>query len=175
MKYCKSCKDVFHSSDEFCAVCRKKLRDIADLNEPVRLCVIGGTERTMLCGLLNDAGIPYLKQNDIPQGVANEIVTGYDVKLNNIAVLVPFQALPEAIGLLGTIETVENKLEPMLDEIEAHISHLRESSGEKESAMSPAVRTTVKVLSTIAFLILVALVVLGTDKITEFIKGLFGG
>ena len=41
--------------------------------------------------------------------------------------------------------------------------------------MSPALRTTIKVLSAVAFLIIVALVVLGTDKITEFIKGLFGG
>ena len=175
MKFCKSCKGVFHASDEFCPACRKKLRDITDLNEPVRLCVIGGTERTMLCGLLGDAEIPFIEQNDMPQGVANEIVTGYDVKLNNIAVLVPFQALPKAIELLGTIETVENKLEPMLDEITAHIAALKESSGEKENAMSPAVRTTVKVISAIAFLILVALVVLGTDKITELIKGLFGG
>jgi hypothetical protein len=175
VKFCKSCKGVFHSSEEYCPACRKKLRDITDINEPVRLCVIGGTERTMLCGLLNDAGIPYIQQNDMPQGVANEIVTGYDVKLNNIAVMVPFQALPEAIGLLGTIETVENKLEPMQGEIIAHITALKSKPDDKGSNMSPAMRTTVKVLSAIAFLILVALVVLGTDKITELIKGLFGG
>lgn len=40
--------------------------------------------------------------------------------------------------------------------------------------MSGVKRTTVRVLSAIAFLALVALAVYGTDFITGFIKGLFG-
>ena len=175
MKFCKSCKTVYHEHDEMCPVCRKKLYEITDINEPVQLCVIGGTERTMLNGLLDDAGIPHLQNNHLQQGVANEIVTGYDVKLNNISVTVPFQALPEASELLSTIETVNNPIEPMLDEINAHIEHLKTNSGEKESKMSPALRTTVKVVTAIAFLAIIALVVFGTDAVTGWIKGLFGG
>ena len=173
MKYCKTCKALAHSGDTACPVCGKKLSDITELNEPVRLCVIGGTERAMLCGLLDDAGIPHLESNQQPQGVANEIVTGFDVKLNNVVVTVPFQALPEASELLGAIGSVNNPVEPMTDEITAHIAALRSQSGQK--ADSPSRRTTVKVITAILFLLLIGAAVLGTDALTGWIKGLFGG
>ena len=44
---------------------------------------------------------------------------------------------------------------------------------EKFEKMSGVKRTTVRVLSAVAFLALVALAVYGTDAITGFIKGLF--
>ena len=175
MKYCKSCLTVYSSGEIYCPVCSKKLRDIVDLNEPVKLCVIGGTERALLNGMLDDAGIPHMENNRIPQGVANELVTGYDVKLNNIIVTVPFQALPKASELLSTLETVENPIEPLLPEIEAHIVRMKAKREEDKQPMNPALRTTVKVITAILFLILVAVVVLGTDKIMELIKGLLGG
>ena len=174
MKFCSSCKTIHPATDELCPACGKKLSDITDINEPVVLCVIGGTERALLCGLLDDAGIPHLENNVQPQGVANELVTGYDVKLNNLTVTVPFQALPEASELLSTIETVENRIEPMLDEITAHIVYLRDNPGQ-EKKMSRSKRTTIKVLTALLFLLLVAAVVLGTDALTGWIKGLFGG
>lgn len=173
MKFCKSCKTIHSQTEEYCPSCRKKLHEITDINEPVLLCVIGGTERAMLCGLLDDAAIPHLENNVTPQGVANEIVTGFDVKLNNINITVPFQALPEASELLSAIETVENKIEPMMDEIKAHIEALRIRTGEPE--MTSKKRTAVKIITAILFFLLVAGVVLGTDALTGWIKGLFGG
>ena len=174
MKFCKFCKTLYSAHEELCPLCRKKLAAVTDINEPVRLCVIGGTERAMLVGLLDDAGIPHLESNYRQQGVANEIVTGYDVKLNNISVTVPFQALPKASELLNTIESVHNPVEPMMDEITAHIEHLRSHPGQ-QSTMSPAKRTTVKVITALLFLGLIAAVVFGTDAVTGWIKGLFGG
>ena len=175
MKFCKSCKTVHPAAEMVCPNCRKTLKEIKDINEPVRLCVIGGTERALLCGLLDDAEIPHVEGNDHPQGVANELVTGYDVKLNNMSVIVPFQALPKAVELLGTIETVSNPLEPMMPEIEAYIAALKASPEKDGETMNPALRTTIKVITAILFLILIAAVVIGTDKLTELIKGLFGG
>lgn len=173
MKFCKTCKALAHAADSVCPHCGKKLSPVTDINEPVRLCVIGGTERAMLCGMLDDAQIPHMESNVQPQGVANEIVTGFDVKLNNISVVVPFQALPKASELLGTIESVKNPVEPMMDKIEAHIGYLR--SEQKEKPDSAAKRTTIKVITAILFLLLIAAVVLGTDAVTGWIKGLFGG
>lgn len=174
MKYCKTCKELCFGESLPFDGCRHKLREITDINEPVRLCIVGGTERALLTGLLNDAGIPFMEQNVQPQGVANEIVTGYDVKLSNISLLVPFSALPKASELLGSIETIENQIEPHLDEINAEIVRLRSKSEQNEDKpMSPALRTTIRVITALLFLALVALVVLGTDKITELIKGLF--
>lgn len=173
MNFCKSCKALAHESDRQCPSCGKKLTRITDINEPVRLCIIGGTERAMLCGMLDDAEIPYLQTNLQPQGVANEIVTGFDVKLSNIAVLVPFQALPKASELLSAIETVENSVEPMMDEIRTLIDYLKNSGCVKSE--SSAKTTAIKIITAILFLLIVAGVVLGTDAITGWIKGLFGG
>ena len=176
MKYCKTCKALYPDKDEYCPACRKKLAQIKDINEPVRLCVIGGTERALLTGLLTDAEIPFVEDNTYPQGLANEIVTGYDVKLSNISLLVPFSALPKASELLSSIETVENPVASYVNEINAQIERLKNgTSEEEEKTMSPALRTTIKVITALLFLILVAVVVLGTDKIMELIKGLFGG
>ncbi len=173
MKYCKICKALCFGDALPYDGCKHKLADITDINEPVRLCIVGGTERAMLTGLLTDAGIPFMEQNVQPQGLANDIVTGYDVKLSNISLLVPFSALPKASELLSSIETLENPVEPHLDEINALIEELKAGKIKEDKPMSPALRTTVKLLSALVFLALVALAVLGTDKITELIKGLF--
>lgn len=173
MKYCPICKTLAHDTDERCPACGKKLSSITDINEPVQLCVIGGTERAMLCGMLNDAGIPHMEQNVQPQGVANEIVTGFDVKLNNITVTVPFQALPQASELLSAIETVENRVDPMMDEIKETISRLK--AGQDDPYDSPRKKTAIKIISAILFLLLIAGAVFATDAFTGWIKGLFGG
>ena len=174
MKYCKICKELCFGDELPFDGCKHKLSDITDVNEPVRLCVAGGPERAMITGLLKDADIPYLEQNVQPQGVANEIVTGYDVKLANISILVPFSALPKASELLSSIETLNNDIEPHIDEIKTYTKWLMDKKNEEQDKqMSPALRTTVKVLSVIALLALIALVVFGTDAITGFIKGLF--
>ena len=174
MKYCKFCKELCFGEALPFDGCKHKLEEITDINEPVRLCIAGGTERAMITGLLKDAEIPFLEQNIQPQGVANDIVTGYDVKLSNIGILVPFSALPKANELLSSVETLTNDIEPHMDEIKSHITYLKnKSQAEKDKPMNPALKTTIKVLSALAFLVLVALVVFGTDAVTGFIKGLF--
>lgn len=172
MKYCKVCKRLCFDDTLPFDGCKHKLREIEDINEPVRLCIAGGTERAMLTGMLKDENIPFVEENVQPQGVANEIVTGYDVKLSNISIIVPFSALPKASELLSTIETLNNEIEPHMDEIKAEISRL---NAEKEEAnqMNPALRTTIKVITALLFLAIVALAVFGTDAITGWIKGLF--
>lgn len=174
MKFCKTCKRLCFGDTLPFDGCKHKLVEITDINEPVRLCVIGGTERALLTGMLKDAGIPYMEENVFPQGVANEIVTGYDVKLSNISLVVPFSALPKASELLSAIETLDNEIEPHMDEIRAEIERLKSPVQEKEDKpMSPALRTTVKLVTALLFLALVAAVVFGTDALTSWIKSLF--
>lgn len=173
MKYCKVCKQLCFGDTLPFDGCKHKLREIEDINEPVRLCIAGGTERAMLTGMLKDADIPYVEENVYPQGVANEIVTGYDVKLSNISIVVPFSALSKASEMLSTIETLHNDIEPHMDEIKAEIERLKAEKDEAKQ-MNPALRTTIKVITALLFLGLVALAVFGTDAITSWIKGLFG-
>lgn len=172
MKFCKTCKRLCFGDTLPFDGCKHKLSEIKDINEPVRLCVIGGTERAMLTGMLKDNEIPFAEENVYPRGVANEIVTGYDVKLSNISVVVPFSALPKASELLSAIETAENEIEPHLDEIEAEIRRLR-SDAKEDKPMKPALRAAIKVITALLFLALVAVAVLGTDAVTGWIKSLF--
>ena len=172
MKYCKVCKKLCFGDTLPFDGCKHKLRELEDFNEPVRLCVAGGTERALLTGMLKDAGIPYVEEPVYPQGVSNEIVTGYNVKLSNISVVVPFSALPKASELLGTIETLNNDIEPHMDEIKAEIERLK-AQKEEAKKMNPALRTTIKVITALLFLGLVALAVFGTDALTGWIKSLF--
>lgn len=175
MKYCKTCKKLYFDNEISCPECKKKLSEIKDINEPMRLSVVGGTERAMLGGLLKDANIPYVEEPVYPQGVANEIVTGYDVKLSNISMVVPFSALPKGIELLGTIDTAPHELEPHLDEIRSQIEYMKTAQAKDEDKqMSPALRTTIKIITAILFLAAIALVVFGTDALTTWIKSLFG-
>ena len=100
----------------------------------------------------------------------------YDAKLLNIAVLVPYSALPKAYEVIQSVGIDARFDETILETAKADIEKYKLSlKNNEENTMSAAKRTTVKVLSAIAFLILIALVVFGTDYVMELIKNLFGG
>lgn len=176
MKYCSGCKKMHLDEHTHCTDCRKKLKEISDINEPVLLCVVGGVDRSVINGALNDADIPFVEQQYGKIGVVNETVTGYDAKLLNIAVLVPYSALPKAYEVIQSVGIDARFDEAILEIAKADIEKYKLSlKNNEENTMSAAKRTTVKVLSAIAFIILVALVVFGTDYVMELIKNLFGG
>lgn len=174
MKFCKDCKSIYDGADTVCKSCDKKYKNIVDINEPVRLCVVGGVERNMICGALKDADIPFVEQQYGKPGVANEVVTGYDAKLLNMSILVPYSALPKAYEIAVSLGFCDESLEGLVEKVKADVEEYKKQY-EDDSTMSRAKRTTVKVLSAIAFIILVALVVFGTDYVMELIKKLFGG
>ena len=176
MKFCKECKKLHLDTDTMCTGCNKKLKDITAINEPVFLCVVGGVERSALCGALRDAQIPFVEMQYGRMGVSNEIVTGYDAKLLNLAVLVPYSALLKAYEIALSLELVDESFEQFALCAKEDIKKYKTSIKNDDSAnMSRAKRTTVKVLSAILFVVILALVVFGTDYVMELIKTLFGG
>ena len=176
MKYCSECKKLYNGNEAVCTDCKKKLKEILDINEPVLLCVIGGVDRSVVSGALTDAEIPFVEQQYGKLGVVNETVTGYDAKLLNIAVQVPYSALPKAFEVISSVGIEARFSDEILEQAKSDIEKYKKSLKEdKDNNMSAAKRTTVKVLSMIAFIILVALVVFGTDYVMELIKNLFGG
>ncbi len=176
MKYCGECKKLYLGDDTVCIDCNKKYKEIIDINEPVMLCVVGSVERSLVCGALKDAEIPFVEKQYGKAGVANEVVTGYDAKLLNIAVLVPYSAIPKAYELITNVGVDARFDEAVLEKAKSDVEQYKLSLNDnKEANMSSKKRTTVKVLSAIAFLILVAVVVLGIDYVMELIKKLFGG
>lgn len=176
MKFCKECKKLHDGAETMCPQCRKKYIEISDINEPVQLCVVGGVERSAICGALRDAEIPFVEQQYGKMGVSNEIVTGYDAKLLNVAVLVPYSAIPKAYEIAVSLDLCDESFESIAQKAQADIDDYKKKlSDDKSGKMSNTKRTAVKVISAILFFILVALVVLGTDYVTELIKNLFGG
>lgn len=176
MKFCKECKKLHDGNDTMCLHCRKKYIELTDINEPVQLCVVGGLDRNAVCGALRDADIPFVEQQYGKMGVANEIVTGYDAKLLNVAILVPYSAIPKAHEITMWLGLSDESFDSIAEQAKKDIEKYKLKTTEKnEGKMSDAKRTTIKVLSAIAFFILVALVVFGTDYVMELIKNLFGG
>ena len=175
MKFCKDCKKLYDGADTICTDCNKKYSDIADINEPVQLCVVGGVERNLVTGALRDAQIPFVEKQYGQMGVANEIVTGYDAKLLNISIEVPYSAVPKAYDAIKGVGIDNDAIECLLDKINADIDKYKQTMQSDDTEMSVAKRTTVKVLSAIAFIILAALVIFGTDYLMELLKNLLGG
>lgn len=176
MKYCVECKKLYSGSNVICADCNKKFKEIKDINEPVLLTVIGGVERNIVSGALKEAQIPFIEKSYDKGGVSNEIVTGYDAKLLNIAVEVPYSAIPKAYDAIVSVGIKPRFSEDILEEAKADIEQYKEKlKDENDETMSDSKRTTVKVLSAIAFIVLIALAVYGTDYVTGLIKNLFGG
>lgn len=174
MKFCPSCKRVYDDKQSKCQKCNKNLKEITDINEPVSIAVVGGTERAMFIGLLNDNDIPFVEQHIAKEGLTNDLVTGYDVKLSNINILVPYSSVPKVFDLAKGIDVNVEKVEPLLDSINSDIEKMKNKKIETVE-MDPKKRTIIRILSAILFLIIVALVVFGTDYITGLFKGLFGG
>lgn len=192
MKYCPACKTIHDDSFEKCTKCKKTLKAIEDINEPVALCVVGGPERAMLTGMLTDEDIPFIEQNDIPQGNANEIVTGYDVKLSNIIVLVPYSAIPKAYELIKSLELENDSIEELLPQVISDVNKERVKNGkepiklnedddieEEPEVEEEEISERSKKAGRIVFAIIIAIVFIAaiflTDALTGFIKGLIWG
>ncbi|MBQ7132994.1 MAG: hypothetical protein IJO20_00690 [Ruminococcus sp.] len=175
MKFCSSCRKLCSVAEAVCADCNKGYNEINDINEPVLICVVGGVDRSVACGALNDANIPFVEKQYGKIGVSNEIVTGYDAKLLNIAIEVPYSAVPKAYEALASVG-VECKVDDdILEQTKADIEEYKRKMKNDDIQMSDKKRTAVRVLSAIAFIVLVALVIWGTDYVMELIKNLFGG
>lgn len=176
VKFCSGCKRVYEDNDTQCVDCRKKLKNVKDINEPVRLCVTGGTQRALICGTLKDADIPFVEQAITPMGVSNDIVTGYDVKLSNVAIVVPFSAMPKAYEILVEIGAVDDTMSELISSISEEVESFKaKEEADDTEPMSKAKRATVKIITAVVFLLLIAAAVFGTDYIMQLIKNLFGG
>ena len=108
-------------------------------------------------------------------GVANEVVTGYDAKLLNINILVPYSALPKAYEIAVALEVADESMKPLVEKVAEDVEAYKQKYLAENENMSSKKRTGIKILSVVLLLALVAAVVWGTDYIMELIKKLFGG
>jgi len=171
MKYCKKCKHIHNDGDQHCPDCKVQLVDVSDNNTPVYLLSASGFELERVKSALNDSGIPSVavlkKDSSADAGMGCDF-SEYDL-------LVPFQAYEKAYDVCVGIGAIKEENEKILDEdVTVPTNSGVKPADEQFEEMSGAKRTTVKVVSAILFLLLVAAVIYGTDFITGFIKNLFG-
>lgn len=169
MKYCKKCKHIHDDKFDVCTECRKPqpLYPIEDENTPVFLTAASGFEIRRIQAALESGGIPsdcVARKNNI----SADAVTGRD--LNDKDILVPYAAYREAYDICVGIGAIKPEGEEItVDEADVE----RVAEGGEEVMMSPAKRTTVKILSAILIIILFCLVIWGTDFLTGFLTGFF--
>lgn len=168
MKYCTRCKRMFDDSEQYCPDCKKHyaLEEITDKNTPVYLTTAAGFELDRIQAALEDSNIPSSSQPQA-KALSADAITGSDISDRDI--LVPYSALSEARDVCIGIGAIEVDGE----EVEVDKQDDDDSEIDESEYMSPAKRTTVKIVSAILLIIIACLVIWGTDTITGWIKGLF--
>lgn len=171
MKYCKKCKRLFEDSEQNCPNCRKHypLEALEDNNTPVYLTSASNFELDRIQAALSDSDIPSVTQAK-PKAISADAVTGSNK--NDMDILVPYSALDKAKDVCIGIGAIKLEGEETVVD-EKDVEDAVNSDLDEAESMSPAKRTTVKIVSAILMIILFCLVIWGTDFLTGFIKGLF--
>lgn len=165
MKYCPKCKKLYNDIEMNCACAeckRKELKIIEDKTTSVYLCHGDVIERDRVQAALSDSGIPSTYTRHMVTG-NSQVVTGMD--LDTFDILVPYELYEKAYDTAVGIGAIKPEGVKIVEDDPANTEEYQE--------MSSAKRTTVKVISAILFIIVLALVIYGTDYITAFIKSLF--
>ncbi len=168
MKYCPKCKRMYNDEENRCARedCKgKALKPVEDETESVYLCSGDVIERDRVQAALSDSGIPsvYVRHSVTAN---SQVVTGQD--FDGFDILVPYELYEKAYEVAVGIGAIKLDGEKIIedDNTETVEPHPLEE-------MSRSKRTTVRVVSAILLIIVVALVIYGTDFITKLIGELF--
>ena len=167
MKYCPKCKRIYNDEETACAHegCKSKaLKTVVDEKESVYLCSGDVIERDRVQAALEDSGIPSVY---VRHGVTanSQVVTGQD--FDGFDILVPYELYEKAYDVAVGIGAIKLEGEEIIEddpeEIEPH----------PLEQMSRSKRTTVRVVSAILLIVVVALVIYGVDFIMKFVTEFF--
>ena len=164
MLYCEKCRTLSPDGSDRCQSCRSaKLRPAAG-EDLVLLHRADQYTAGLLAAKLDEARIPY----DLTPAARHPFTQLYDSEAlpTDKALFVPWDDLPRAEELSLQVKA----------QVEAERAAAGKEGEEEEpfEPMSPRKRLVVQILSTIAFLILVMLVVFGADAFSNWLKSLFG-
>lgn len=164
MKYCPKCKKLYLEEDtRMCFECKNStLSDIEDKNTPVFLCFGNAAKREQVMNALN--------HNNIPCSYSNTSANN-GMGFEEFNIFVPYKFMADAYNIcvgMGILDYNERLVEFFEKEDFSEDEELNEYE-----QMSPAKRTTIKVITAILFLIVVGAVVLGVDFVMNLIKNLF--
>lgn len=199
MKYCSHCCTLFERG-VVCPDCKRELKKEIKETDPVTVIRADGFERERIVAALRDNGVPCIEQFDKRERSADAITGKLAAK---VKIEVPYAALKQARDILVGIGAVRLEGETVLknesmssrtsenNEKVFEYSHTpkqgvqQKEKGKKKrktnepkpepqwEEMSRLKRNVVRLVSAILFIIVVALVIFGTDFITGMIKESF--
>lgn len=190
MKYCPHCTTLYQRG-AVCPECMRPLTNEIQENDPVCVISADGFERERIVAALRDSGIPCVERMSKKERSVDAVTGKLAAK---VKIQVPYGAYAQAKDILIGIGAIHTDAQIIPDEnpqsggyIYAH--QPKGKQGDKKKAvqsgkkpaqsieefeeMSPAKRTTVRIVSALLFIVLVALVIFGVDYIANLIKGLF--
>lgn len=160
--YCKRCHKLYEDR-RACPDCNGVLTKNITAQDTVSLVSAFGIEKDRIAAALTDADIPYALR-PVKKEISARAVTGIDNARYNIEV--PFSYYDNAMETLIGINAIEP--EEYIDD-----GDTAEKPNEEFEEMAPGKRMLVRVVSAILFIVLVALVIFGTDYVMGFFKNLF--
>lgn len=171
MKFCPKCKRLDESSKGICEHCNRKTAEIKDKGTPVFLVSTGGIDRNRITAALSDVNIPFIEQKHKKAGDAESVL---GVGAVDVDILVPFAVYEQAYDIcvgIGAITPDESNENSQSDSV--YEDHTADSVARQIEEMSPAKRTTWRVISAILLIIVFSAAILGTDYIIALIKNMF--
>lgn len=199
MKYCSHCCTLFERG-AVCPDCKRELKKVIKKTDPVTVIRADGFERERIVAALRDNGVPCIEQFDKKERSADAVTGKLAAK---VKIQVPYAAMEQARDILVGIGAVRLDGETVLEdenmpskaagnqEKSYYYSHTpkqevqQKDKGKKKrktneskpepqwEEMSRTKRNVVRLVSAILFIIVVALVIFGTDFITGIVKELF--
>jgi len=190
MPFCPKCKTEYPKEKSTCSVCGKKLvpnlpaepdsqnDPYAGNEEALLVSVNEGFPAEMIEGSLRSAGIPFIKKGHCgPVGFAR-----YDTKYDSLGAdfYVPSKLLNRAKTLLPPVDGVNYDDISDSDENSGNLSDSDENSGNQPDSNGisdedlPQSGGFKRIGVTIAFLVLIILVIFGVDYVMNIIRTLLG-
>lgn len=174
MKYCKKCNLLVKDNINNCTKCGRALNDSMLLaKSPVVVVTASGFEKERICAVLKDKNIPYSVRVVTQKGVSTEsnAVTGNSKTKHDIIVPYEFynKAMEQLIGI-NAVQLDDKEIQKLTEALEKE-----EKSNKKPDADDyfSSKNRIIRIVSAIAFLVLVALVVFGVDAVIAIIKSFF--
>lgn len=170
MKYCPKCKKLYNNDTlTHCSECSRKLVSDPHYSSPVKLITANGFEFERIRAAIDSAEIPYSYQeakNDAGIQILNSAPP------ENCDIFVPLNAYSDAVDvLIGIGALKDNPAELSSSDMEKLRS---ESKKAHEEELPEDKARLIRILSLIAFLIILVGVVFATDALMGFLRGLIG-
>lgn len=166
MRYCTKCKKLYKGDEtEKCLVCGKKTISDPSHYSPVNVVTANGFELERIRAALHDADIPYSYQ-EARRDTGIQILNSAPPE--NCDVFVPLSAYEKTMDVLIGIGAVKEDIS------QADTEKLREAEkAAEDEELPPEKARRIRILSGIAFILLLVLVVWLVDIGFEFVKSLF--